>query len=41
MWGRSLLQEVIDTAFERWKLPKFNLFEKKFFVGIKNKNKIA
>jgi hypothetical protein len=35
-----LKQEIIDTAFERWKLPKFNVFVKKFFKSNKNQNKI-
>jgi len=36
-----LNQEIIDTAFERGKLPKFNVFVKKFFKRNKTPNKIS
>jgi hypothetical protein len=41
MRDSSLLQRVIGAVFERWKLPEFNLFEKKFSISIKMQNNIA
>jgi len=33
--GKILFKKLKYGSFERWKLPKFNLFEKKFSMGYK------